>query len=225
MLKYIKIMSRKISIELSEPLLVRGVGLTRIYQSSNKFIDNLFDTKEELNQHDKHLLHQVRMKLIENADSWNEEELKMQFISMIMFLADFQSPIRTYYDREISETVGDIFIRCEADMLLSKGIGELIETPYFFLHEYKREKKYSGDPVGQMLAGMLVGQAKNKNENHNADKPMYGCYVQRRFWFFSVLEGKEYVVAQSLDATDEVMAEKLVLILKNLNKIILETLI
>jgi hypothetical protein len=219
-LKYIKIMSRKASIELSEPLLVRGVGLTRIYQSSNEHLENLFDTKEELNQHDKHLLHQVRMKLIENADSWNEEELKMQFISMIMFLANFESPIRTYYDREISETVGDIFIRCEADMLLSKGIGELIETPYFFLHEYKREKKYSGDPVGQMLAGMLVGQAKNSN-----NKPMYGCYVQGRFWFSSVLEGKEYVIAQSLDATDEVMAEKLVLILKNLNKIILETLV
>jgi hypothetical protein len=223
-------MSRKISIELSEPLLVRAVGLTRNYRSSSKHIDKLFDVKEKLNQHDKHLLHQVRLKLVENADSWNEEELKMQFISMIMFLADFESPIRTYYDREISETVGDIFIRCEADMLLSKGIGELIETPYFFLHEYKREKKYSGDPVGQMLAGMLVGQAKNNNENQNAnrrnaDRPMYGCYVQGRFWFFSVLEGKEYVISPSLDATDEVMAEKLVLILKNLNKIILETMV
>ena len=218
-------MARKISIELSEPLLVRAVGLTRNYQSSSKHIDKLFDVKEKLNQHDRHLLHQVRKKLIENADSWNEEELKMQFISMIMFLADFESPIRTYYDREISEMVGDTFIRCEADMLLSKGIGELIETPYFFLHEYKREKKYSGDPVGQMLAGMLVGQAKNNNENQNANLPMYGCYVQGRFWFFSVLEGKEYVISQSLDATDEVMAEKLVLILKNLNKIILKTLV
>jgi hypothetical protein len=212
-------MARKVSIELSEPLLVKGVGLKRTFDSS-KFIDNLFNVKGELTEQNKLLLHQVRKKLIENADSWNEEELKMQFISMIMFLADFQEPIRTYYDREISEMVGDVFIRCEADMLLSKGIGELIETPYFFLHEYKREKKYSGDPVGQMLAGMLVGQAKNNN-----GKPMYGCYVQGRFWFFSVLDGKEYVVSQSLDATDEVMAERLVLILRNLNTIILETLV
>jgi hypothetical protein len=217
-------MAKKTSIELSEPLLVRAIGLTRNYQSS-KYIDNLFDVKDKLNQHDKHLLHQVRMKLLENADSWNEEELKMQFISMIMFLADFDKPIRSYYDREISEMVGDTFICSKADMLLSKGIGELIETPYFFLHEYKREKKYSGDPVGQMLGGMLVGQAKNNKENKNANRPMYGCYVQGRFWFFSVLDGKEYVISKSLDATDEVMAEKLVLILKNLNKIILETLV
>ncbi len=217
-------MSKKTSIELSEPLLVRGVGLKRL-RLATPALQKIFEVEGTLNETEKTLLHKVRLRLIDDADSWNEEELKMQFISMIMFLADFESPIRTYYDREISETVGDIFIRCEADMLLSKGIGELIETPYFFLHEYKREKKYSGDPVGQMLAGMLVGQAKNKNENNNPDRPMYGCYVQGRFWFFSVLEGKEYVIAQSLDATDEVMAEKLVLILKNLNKIILETLV
>ena len=217
-------MSRKASIELSEPLLVRAVGLTRL-RLATPTLQNIFDVEGTLTETEKTLLHKVRVRLIDNADSWNEEELKMQFISMIMFLADFESPIRTYYDREISEMVGDTFIRCEADMLLSKGIGELIETPYFFLHEYKREKKYSGDPVGQMLAGMLVGQAKNNNSNLNADRPMYGCYVQGRFWFFSVLESKEYVIAQSLDATDEVMAEKLVLILKNLNKIILETLV
>lgn len=217
-------MARKISIELSEPLLVRAVGLTRL-RLATPVLKKVFDIKGELTESEKTLLHKVRVRLMDNADSWNEEELKMQFISMIMFLADFESPIRTYYDREISEMVGDIFIRCEADMLLSKGIGELIETPYFFLHEYKREKKYSGDPVGQMLAGMLVGQAKNNNENQNANRPMYGCYVQGRFWFFSVLDGKEYVIGPSLDATDEIMAERLVLILKNLNKIILETLV
>jgi hypothetical protein len=222
-------MARKLSIELSEPLLIRALGLTRL-RLATQTLQKVFEVKGKLTEAEKTLLDKVRLKLVENADSWNEEELKMQFISMIMFLADFESPIRTYYNREISETVGDIFIRCEADMLLSKGIGELIETPYFFLHEYKREKKYSGDPVGQMLAGMLVGQAKNNNENQNAnrrnaDRPMYGCYVQGRFWFFSVLEGKEYVISPSLDATDEVMAEKLVLILKNLNKIILETMV
>ena len=212
-------MAKKSSIELSEPLLVKGLGLERLYESSER-TQNLLNVKGSLGEQERILLHKVRRELIKYADSWNEEELKMQFISMIMFLADFENPIRTYYDREISETVDGIYIHCEADMLLSKGIGDLIETPYFFLHEYKREKKYTGDPVGQMLGAMLIGQAKNNN-----GKPMYGCYVQGRFWFFSVLEGKQYVVSQSLDASDEIMAERLVLILKNLKKIILETLI
>lgn len=41
-------------------------------------------------------------------------------------------------------------------MMLSKGIKELIKTPYFFLHEYKREKKYSDDTIRQILGGILL---------------------------------------------------------------------
>lgn len=72
----------------------------------------------------------------------------MQFISFVIFLARFNKPIHTYYDREISAEINGIYVSSKVDMMLSKGIGELIKTPYFFLHEYKREKKYSGDPVG-----------------------------------------------------------------------------
>lgn len=193
--------------------------MSRVYEPTDA-LNHLLHTSGQLAADDKHLLEQVRRDLNENADSWNEEELKMRFISFVMFLAHFDNPIRTYYDREISATVHNIYIKCEADMLLAQGFGELIETPYFFLHEYKREKKYSGDPVGQMLAGMLIGQAKN-----DRDKPMYGCYVQGRFWFFSVLEGQQYVVSRSFDATDETTAEQIVLILRKLKQIILTELI
>ncbi len=137
-----------------------------------------------------------------------------------MFLAHFSNAIRTYYDREISEQVEHIFLLCKADMMLSKGVGELIKTPYFFMHEYKREKKYSGDLVGQMLGGMLIGQAKNKNE-----KPIYGCYVQGRYWYFSILEGKQYVVSKGFDASQIDEAKQIVYILRKLNTIILERLL
>ncbi len=204
----------KKSIELSEPLLARAIGLTRLRPTTE--FDVVFEVQGNLKEHEKTLLHEVRIDLVDNADAWNEEELKMQFVSIIMYLARFQAPIRSYYDREIDATVGATYIKCKADMLLAKGIGELIEIPYFFLHEYKREKKYSGDPIGQMLGGMLIAQAKNNN-----GKPTYGCYVQGRFWFFSILIGKEYVVSQSFDATNEIMAERIVLILRKLKHIIL----
>jgi hypothetical protein len=151
----------------------------------------------------------------------------MQFICMVMFLANFSNSIRTYYDREISEDVAHIFLLCKADMMLSKGVGELIKTPYFFMHEYKREKSSPfggtergvGDPIGQMLAGMLIGQAKNKNE-----KPIYGCYVQGRYWYFSILEGKQYIVSKGFDASEIEEAKQIVYILRKLNSIILERL-
>jgi hypothetical protein len=160
-------------------------------------------------------LEESRAKLIENADSWNEEELKMQFISFVIFLARFDKPIRTYYDREISAEINGTFVSSKVDMMLSKGIGEMIKTPYFFLHEYKREKKYSGDPVGQMLGGMLVGQAKNNDE-----KPVYGCYVQGRNWYFSLMEGKKYVVSKGFDSSEIDEVKQIIYILRKLKIII-----
>jgi hypothetical protein len=210
--------AKEYRVDLLEPNLVETFGLERVYQDTSLMKDWLSATGD-LTDFDRTLLKESQAKLIENADSWNEEELKMSFISFIIFLARFGKPIRTYYDREMSAKIGEMTLLCKADMLLSSGIGELIKTPYFFLHEYTREKKYSGDPVGQMLGGMLISQAKNNN-----GKPMYGCYVQGRFWFFSILEDKQYVISRSFDASDPIVAQQIIMILRKMNDIIHTTL-
>ncbi len=210
--------AKKQSFPLLEPNLADRFGLTRMRPPLPILTDWLSATGNIIPE-DMRLLDKVLIKIIDNADSWNEEELKMQFISIIILLADIDPRIRTYYDREISEIIDGEFLLCKSDMMLSKGIGELIKTPYFFMHEYKREKKYSGDPVGQMLGGMLIAQAKNKN-----DKPIYGCYVQGRFWFFSILQDKEYVISKSFDASEIEEVQQVIFILRKLNTIILEKL-
>jgi hypothetical protein len=218
--------TKKQSFPLLEPNLARRFGLTRIFQNTPLLTEWLSATGE-INERDASILAESQAKLIKNADSWNEEELKMQFISLIMFIAKISEPIRIYYDREISEMVDGEFLLCKSDMMLSKGIGELIETPYFFMHEYKREKSSPfggterglGDPVGQMLGGMLIAQAKNQN-----DKPIYGCYVQGRFWFFCVLQGYEYVISKSFEASEIEEVQQIIFILRKLNTIILERL-
>jgi hypothetical protein len=206
------------SIELLEPILVKTFGLARL-RPPQPTLSEWLNATDTIIPEDQRLLNKAIIKIIDNGDWWNEEELKMQFISLIMFLADFDDPIKTYYDREISEDINDIHLKCKADMMLSKGIGEMMEMPYFFMHEYKREKKYSGDPIGQMLGAMLIGQAKNNN-----DKPVYGCYVQGRFWFFTVLEGKNYVVSNAYNASEIDDAQKIIFVLRKLKKIILERL-
>ena len=217
-------MAKQKSLELSEPILVDTFGLERNFKPI-PLLDELLNATGELSEADSALLFECQAELIENADSWNEEELKMQFISFVIFLARFKKPIRTYYDREISAEINGIFVCSKVDMMLSKGIGELIKTPYFFLHEwnatrYKREKKYAGDPVGQMLGGMLIGQAKNIDNN-----PIYGCYVQGRFWFFSVLDGKQYTVSKGFDSSELEDVQKIIFILKKVNLIIQERLL
>ncbi|MCU0391952.1 MAG: hypothetical protein MUE81_12605 [Thermoflexibacter sp.] len=208
----------KKSIELSEPILCETFGLTRVYEET-QLLKEWLNAEGALDNIDDILLQRVMPKLIENADSWNEEELKMQFISMIILLANFEKPLKTYFDREISAEKDGILIKTEADMLVSKGIGEMIKTPYFFLHEYKREKKYSGDPMGQMLGGMLISQVKNSNQ-----KPVYGCYVQGRYWFFSILLDKEYIISTGFDSSVKEGAVKIIMILRKLNQIIIEKL-
>jgi hypothetical protein len=205
-------------LDLLEPTLVRTLGLKRLYRNT-PLIDEWLSVSGELNDFDMTLLKESHEKLVENADAWNEEELKMNFISFIIFLARYNDPIRTYYDREMSAKIGEYTLLCKADMLLSKGFGEMIETPYFFLHEYKREKKYSGDPIGQMLGGMLISQAKNNN-----GKPMYGCYVQGRFWFFSILEANQYVISQAFDASSLSSAQQIIMILRKMKELIHTTL-
>jgi hypothetical protein len=201
-------------VDLLEPTLIETFGLERLYQNT-PLLDTWLSVSGTLTDFDLAILKESQANLIENADSWNEEELKMSFISIVIFLSRFGKPIRTYYDREMSEKVGEYLLLCKADMLLSSGIGEIIKTPYFFLHEYKREKKYSGDPIGQMLGGMLIGQAKNNNQ-----KPMYGCYVQGRFWFFSILEGKQYVISQPYNSVKPDEAQQIILILRKMKEII-----
>lgn len=211
-------MAKKKSIELLEPILIDTFGLERLRPPQPNLEDWLSATGE-LNEDDEKLLNRVLIKLIDNADSWNEEELKMSFISMIIIIADFDAPIRTYYDREISAEIEGHFVSSKVDMMLSKGIGALIKTPYFFLHEYKREKKYSGDPIGQMLGGMLIGQAKNAD-----NMPIYGCYVQGRNWYFSILDGKKYVISKGFDASEKDEVHKIIFILKRIKSIITERL-
>ena len=205
-------------VDLLEPNLVEIFGLERLYHNT-LLMDEWLSVTGELNDFDKTLLNEFQAKLIKNADSWNVEEFKMNFNCFLIFLARFDAPIRTYYDRELSAKIGDFTLRCNADMLLSSGVGWFVKTPYFFLHDYKREKKYSGDPIGQMLGGMLISQAKNNNE-----KPMYGCYVQGRFWLFAILVGKEYVISQPYNSVKAEEAQQIIMILRRMKEIIYTTL-
>ena len=210
------------SLELSEAILIENFGIEQLDTTAIPLLREWIAvdmSNKKLNDAENYMFNMAHKKLIKNMSFWNEEELKMNFISMIIALAEFEDPIKSYYDREMSAMVEGVFLSCKADMLLSKGIKELIKTPYFFLHEYKREKKYSGDPIGQMLGGMLIAQAQNNN-----GKPIYGCYVQGRFWFFSILEDKQYVISKAFDASEKEEALQIVFILRQLKQIILERL-
>jgi hypothetical protein len=67
-----------------------------------------------------------------------------------------------------------------------------------------------------MLAAMILAQEKNAD-----GKPLHGCWIQGRFWYFTTLIGKNYCVSTPLDATDMGSLLQIVHILRKLKEIIL----
>ncbi len=155
-----------------------------------------------------------------NADveGWNEEELKMKALSLIFYIAKMEDipRVKMFYERPISTVIDTFLIDVKIDAMLATPRGKATpHHPYFFLQEFKQEKKKSLDPEAQMLAAMLAAQVLNKNE-----KPLFGGYIIGRNWFFGVLEDKIYTISNAFNATEKEDLYKIIFILRRLKNII-----
>jgi len=135
--------------------------------------------------------------LIDKVDIWNEEELKVFFIGPLLNVVGYhQTSYRPFLERKFSAKIGDIKLQGVVDFMLASG--KLTpKQPFFCLHEYKRIRGRANDPLGQLLAAMLCAQAKNVQ----AEQPIYGLFIEGRFWYFVVLAGKEYAMTEPFTAT------------------------
>jgi hypothetical protein len=169
---------------------------------SKKATSPLFDewlaSDEPISADEGKTLETLRLDLLENADYWNEEELKIKFIGQVVELANLRgNGFRTFYDRPISAIVNGTKLFGKLDMFVASGFQNPIQ-PFFCVHEYKQENNRDGDPKGQLLAEMLAVQALNKN-----DKPIYGCYVLGRNWFFVLLQNQYYAISDAFVASQK----------------------
>ena len=164
----------------------------------------------------QNLLHHQRL-LTFNVHNWNEAELDVHFIGPMFSLVNFSSyDFNHFSQREVSGTVDKYFLSGKPDSMVASGRREP-EKPYFAFQEYKRELDPDGDPAGQALAAMLVGQ-----QMDDAQKTMYGCYVVGSVWKFIALNtDRKYAISQNFSATDEDIFD-IFRILKNLKNIVIE---
>ena len=143
---------------------------------------------------------------------WNEEKLKMHFITYILLLGRLEDT-ETYslhYEKKLEHTVNNIPLSVQTDFMIATGKNEVYEHPFFHFQEYKPEKNPSGDSMSQLLQAMLIAQAKN-----NDGKPIYGCEIIGKSWCFVILEGSTYCISSSYDAINK---EKLLEIIAILRK-------
>ncbi|MEY4928079.1 MAG: hypothetical protein RI894_2515 [Bacteroidota bacterium] len=145
----------------------------------------------------------LRMHLGLAVDSFNEDELKMQFIAPLLLIVNFTkfNKYRLFSQRKIGTMV--TLVNGTADLLAGRveamvALGRQNPShPYFFIHEYKPfSKSTPSDPLGQLVAAMIVAQIENADQ-----KPIYGLYVMGQYWSFVTLIGKEYSQSRSYDAT------------------------
>ncbi len=150
---------------------------------------------------------------------WNEEDLKMKFISTILRLGDIRDGdiIMGYFDKIISATVEGIKLTVKSDFMLAKGILDVFKTPYFHFQEYKPYKNPTGDSMAQLLEAFLIAQEKNKN-----GKPIYGVDIIGKQWTFVIMEGKDYCISKAFDSVDKTDLLTIIAILRKF-KYILET--
>ncbi len=182
-------------------------------------LKNWLNTSGKLNSFEEEVLSKVRSNLEIKWDEWNEEELKMNFISFVFFVAQIEEAkrISTFYERKLIGDVGNISISLIVDcMLASPTKSGQPKSPYFFLQEFKRSLGDNHDPEGQMLAAMILAQELNQD-----GKPLYGCWLQGKVWNFTTLIGRDYCVSRLYDATDMEDLHQIVFILRKLKELIL----
>jgi len=170
-------------------------GLQQIEQSDR--LTDWLSSKKEISDFDKKVIDNLKSKLKDNVNSWNEDELKMHFVGPFLMQVDFITKrYKSFTQRMLQATINGIEVAGKVDYMVATG-KQKPKSPFFFLHEYKPSRRVVNDPDGQLLIEMLATQTLNQNE-----KPLYGVVVEGRQWFFVVLEGKNYVISKAFDATE-----------------------
>jgi len=160
-----------------------------------------------------------RQQLTHEGEMWNEEELKMHFLSFVFLFAEMEvsKRIKLFYERTIAAKVNQTPLSVKCDAMLAAPLGLNTPTkPYFFMQEFKKGKKSVDDAEGQMLVAMLIAQTLNADK-----KPVYGCWIQGKDWHFTTLDGKNYCFSQTYDASITKELIEILFILRRLKEIVL----
>jgi hypothetical protein len=135
---------------------------------------------------------------VRDVASWNEEELKMFFISQVLPLGHFftNGKYRLFYEKVVQAVVEDIPLKTQTDFMIAAGVFNKPENPYFHFQEYKPSKP-TGDSMAQLLEAFLIAEATNKN-----GKPLYGIEIVGKNWSFVTFKDRTYCISKQFDSTE-----------------------
>ena len=193
-----------------------GIVTIRNCDELNNWLSNQGET---VSNFENETLDMALKRFEELSQAWNEEELKMHFISPILSVANpnILGVCKTYFERPLEGIVQNRLMNIKTDCMVAQPkLGGDPNKPYFFLQEFKQKQLWGKtDPQGQMLVAMLLAQ------EFNADgKYLYGCFVKENNWRFTTLKGLNYCVSRQYDATQKTDLLQIVFILRKLKELI-----
>ena len=133
--------------------------------------------------------------------NYNEEDLKIKFITPLLNKIDFlsyENEFRDFYELSLNYKTDKFIFNGTTDFVVSKGLFES-EKPYFFIQEFKKSQT-NGFPEPQLLAELISAIELNNEIS------MRGAYIVGAIWNFVILEklGKDkyqYFVSENFDST------------------------
>ena len=184
---------------------IRDIDLRNLIDIEKKLNKSAFDTWFSFDiTIDKSIL-DFLTNLIEKNEGlmfdYNEEDLKMYFLSPLLNHIDFKlidKNIRGFFFFNMTYKTDKFIFSGEIDFIISKGL-LYSQKPYFFIQEFKRSEEY-GNPRPQLLAELISAVELN---NYISIK---GAYVVGAIWNFVILERLDrhkylYYVSQNFDST------------------------
>lgn len=201
-----------------------------------QWLDDWLDATTELSDEETFITNRLLKKAKNYVEVWNEQELQTKFIAPITELVDFDN-LEYYFsafaERSLEATYNNIQLKGKVDWMVAIGKSNP-HFPFFFIHEYKRQKGTSNDPKGQLVTSMLAAHILNQTPpkptlfnpfpTHDKNMPVYGCYIIGRWWFFVVLYKNEYCESQPYDSIDPKQLNKIIAILKKQKNMIIDRL-
>lgn len=197
-------LSRTSVNNFSSLLIDNLVEVFELSKNSKLVFEGFPNSKEQLT-----FLAKLVQKATKGIEYWNEQELVIKYLSFIIDLADFTgSKYNIFAERNLTANIDNIKLAGKVDFVIAKGQTSP-DKPYFFIQEYKRSRQNANsDPLAQLLGEMLVAAKLNE------ESVVYGAYIVGQFWYFVILNGREYNVLPPLDSA---ILEDLEVIMSKLN--------
>ncbi len=182
---------------------IRDKELNSIFDIEQKIDKNIFfdwfNNDIQINKEIEDLLKDLINDEADYIIFYDEEDLKMRFLSPILRSVNFKSDkFRDFYDEKILYQTEKFILTGEVDFTISTGL-RFAKNPYFFIQEFKRAEEFS-NPRPQLLAELISAIELNNEIS------MRGAYIIGAIWNFVILEklGKDkyqYFISQNFDST------------------------